>query len=127
MGAPTAGAAVRLALDHHYSPAIARQLRDLGHDVIAASDAGWERHDDATLLQLCAEQQRALLTDNVADFVVLARRWSIEGRGHLGLIFTSDASMPRSRRTIGRYVQALGELLDQRPDDDALRNQIQWL
>lgn len=118
---------MRLVLDHHYSPAIARQLRDLGHDVIAAVEAGWERQDDASLLELCAEQQRALLTNNVADFVALARRWSTGGLEHLGLVFTSDVSMPRSRHTIGRYVDALNQLLDRYPDDDALRGQIQWL
>lgn len=118
---------MKLALDHHYSRAIAEQLRLLGHDVVAAVEEGLEREDDESLLTICAEGARALLTNNVGDFVPIARRWAAEGRSHSGLIFTSDASMPRGRNTIGRYVAALDGLLRVRGADDALRDQVHWL
>jgi hypothetical protein len=118
---------VRLALDHHYSTVIARRLRERGYDVVAALEKGWEAEDDDPLLSLCVGEQRALLTNNVADFVVIARRWATQGRRHTGLIFTSDASMPRGKDTIGRYVEALNDLLLANSTDDAFVDRVQWL
>lgn len=118
---------MRLALDHQYSTRIAVQLRRHGHDVVAAIERGWQETEDEPLLALCLEEQRALLTNNVADFTVIARRWSAEGHCHSGLIFTSDSTMARSRHTIGRYVAALDALLEANPADEALADQVHWL
>ncbi len=118
---------MRLLLDHHYSPEIARRLRKRGHDVLAAMERRWEGEDDEALLTLCAGEQRALLTNNVRDFTVLARNWATGGRPHAGLVFTSDASLPRGRRTIGRYVSALDALLAANPGDDAFTDRVSWL
>lgn len=117
---------MRLALDHHYSTKIADQLRDRGHDVVAALERGWQLEEDEVLLALCHEERRALLTNNVADFVVIARLWAAEGRSHSGLIFTSDMSMPRSRNTVGRYVDALDQVLTSLRSDEAL-DRVLWL
>lgn len=118
---------MKLALDHHYSPKIAEQLRERGHDVVAVSERGWELEADDALLELCRGDHRGLLTNNVADFAVMARHWAAEGRSHAGIVFTSDTSMPRSRQTIGRYVQALDRLLRALPAEDALVDQVRWL
>lgn len=118
---------MRLALDHHYSTHIAFRLRERGHDVIAAVERGWEAEDDEPLLALCETDGRALVTNNVADFMVIARRWATQGRCHAGLIFTSDARMPRSRDTIGRYVEALNALLKANPAENAFTDRVHWL
>lgn len=118
---------MRLALDHHYSPLIADQLRKFGHDVVTAAERGWETEEDESLLALCEGEERALLTNNVGDFAVIARRWQGEGRAHHGLVFTSDSSLPRTRHTVGRYVGALDELLRTKLDDDALVDAVHWL
>ncbi|MHB8466074.1 MAG: DUF5615 family PIN-like protein [Acidimicrobiales bacterium] len=127
MGADAARAGVKLALDHHYSKAIAGELRKRGHDVVAAIERGWETEDDEDLLVICATEQRALLTNNVADFVTIVRRRAAEDLGHAGLIFTSDWSLPRSLSTIGRYVTALEELLRSNPQVDAFVDRVHWL
>ena len=118
---------MKLALDHHYSPQIAVQLRKRRCDVVAIVERGWEHEDDEPLLALCAGEDRALLTNNVSDFTVIARRWALQGRHHAGLIFTSDASLPRGRATIGRYVAALQTLIRANPADDGFTDRTHWL
>jgi hypothetical protein len=118
---------VKLALDHHYSPVVATQLRQRGHDVVAAIEQGWETEDDESLLTLCDGEERVLLTNNVADFAVIVRRWATEGRRHSGLIFTSDISLPRGRSTIGDYVSLLESLLNSNVRGDAFVDRVYWL
>ncbi len=118
---------MKLALDHHFSPAIAARLRERDHDAVAAIERGWATLDDEELLDVCRCEHRVLLTNDVADFVVLARRWSLEGRSHAGLVFTPDAGLPRSRPTIGRFVEALERLMVAHPDDRTFTHRILWL
>lgn len=119
---------MRLLLDEHYSAAIAVQLREAGHEVAAVQgDAALEDCDDAVLMQAAGTRGRALLTNNVRHFAPLAREWAARGEHHFGLIFTSDESMPRSRRTIGLYVERLDELLERHPGQEALRGRTLWL
>lgn len=63
----------------------------------------------------------------MADFSVIARRWAFEGRHHCGLVFTSDTSMPRSRGTIGTYVDSLQRLIRANPGEAAFVDRIHWL
>ncbi len=118
---------MKSALDHHYPIAVAEQLRRAGHDVVAAVERGWHREPDEGLLTCCAVEGRALLTNNVGDFVVIARNWAVRGQGHPGLVLTSDSSLPRTRANIGTYVTLLDALLRDRPADVALADQVHWL
>ena len=118
---------MRLGLDHHYSKLIAETLRDRGHDVVAAIEVGWEDEDDEPLLARCAAEKRVLLTNNVADFAVIARRWQADGRSHHGLWFTSDASLPRSRDMVGRYVELIDDLMRANPEEDSFVDRNHWL
>lgn len=95
--------------------------------MIAAIECGWETELDEALLELCEHERRALMTNSVADFATIIRQWSVQGRRHAGLIFTSDASMPRGRDTIGRYVESLEELLRSNPEDEAFADRVHWL
>lgn len=114
-------------LDHHYPTAIAHEFRLSGRDVGTAVERGWHREPDEALLRLCAGEQRTLLTSNVGDFMAIVRNWSVSGQHHAGLIFTSDASLPRTHAAIGRYVQLLEALLHDYPDSDEFVDRIHWL
>lgn len=118
---------MKLALDHHYPRAIAEQLRAAEHDVVAAIERDWHREQDEPLLGLCASEGRALVTNNVGDFTVIARRWAVSGQQHAGLIFTSDASLPRTRDAIGKYVELLDDLLRQNTGDAGFTDRVHWL
>ena len=119
---------MKLLLDEHYSPEIARQLRTKGHDVAAvAGRADLVGLSDDELLQRMAQERRAIMTNNVKDFMPLASRVAVAADHHYGLLFTSDRSMPRRSDAIGRFVDALEEFLQRRQGEDSYRNQVQWL
>jgi hypothetical protein len=119
---------VKLLLDEHFSPEIARQLRIRGHDVVAARESA-DLHGltDADLLASATANRRAIVTENVADFVELHRRAILRRRLHAGLVFTSPRRYPRTRRAIGRLVRALDALLIDHPQRDALRGEAWWV
>jgi len=119
---------VRLLLDEHYSPEIARQLRARDHDVVAVAErADLVGLSDEELLRRMAQEQRAIMTSNVKDFVPLTSRSAVEGNEHYGLLLTSDKSMPRRSDAIGRVVDALDAFLRCHQDKDSYCNQVQWL
>ncbi len=118
---------MRLLLDEHFSPEIARQLRALGHDAIAVRELHGRGLSDRDLLALATRQQRAIVTENVADFMELHRAASITQATHFGVVFTSSRQFPRTRRAIGRLVHALEALLNGHRSVDSLRDQTWWL
>jgi hypothetical protein len=119
---------VRLLLDEHYSPKIAAEHRKRGHDVVSAAERDELRGlGDRELWNLASAEGRALMTENVADFMPLVREVVAEGGRHSGVVFTSPRSLPRGPRTIGLYVKRLGSFLRERPADDSLGDQVYWL
>ena len=119
---------MRLLLDEHFSPEIARQLRSRRHDVQATV----ERPDlvslpDHELFARMTVERRAILTNNVPDYVKLFNAALGSGQAHYGLLLSDDRSMPRARNTIGLFVRVLDEFLQAHPAEDALRNQLRWL
>jgi hypothetical protein len=110
---------LRLLLDEHFSPEIARQLRDLGHDVIAVK----ERHDliarsDRAHFASMQDQCRAIVTQDLGDFRQLLKQAMNAGEKTYGLICV-PSRMSLRREATGRIVAALDHLLGDNPDDDA--------
>ncbi len=99
----------------------------MGHDAVAVVERGWHREPDEALHALCVAEQRTLLTNNVGDFMTIVRSWAVRGQQHGGLVFTSDASLPRTHATIGRYVKLLDALLREHPKPEEFVDRIRWL
>jgi predicted nuclease of predicted toxin-antitoxin system len=119
---------VKLLLDEMLAPAIARALRDRGHDVDAVSgQAGREGLSDADVMALARSQQRVVVTNNVRDF----RPLHVEavrpgGPGHCGVIFMSG-DYRRTKADSGRIVAALEARLAEYPGERDLANSELWL
>ncbi|MDQ3767900.1 MAG: DUF5615 family PIN-like protein [Actinomycetota bacterium] len=119
---------MRLLLDEHYSPTLAQELRDRGHDVVAVAErADLIAASDRALLEAGDREGRALVTNNVRHLVPIATQRLGAGESHAGLVLTSDRSLPRSMGAIGAFVSALDGLLAAHPASDALRDQTRWL
>jgi len=118
---------VRLLLDEYYSPKIADELCKRGHDVASATDRDVRGLGDRELWSLVFAEGRALMTENVADFMPLVREAGAAGERHFGIVFTSPRVLPRGLGTIGRSIELLDSFLSDRPADDALADQVHWL
>lgn len=118
---------MKLLLDELYADEIAEQLRAAGHDVQTVSERALKGIDDESLLVVCDRESRALMTNNVRDFVPLVRARAAAGHDHAGLLLTSDVSLPRHKGTIGRYVTLLAALMTAASADWALANQVRRL
>jgi predicted nuclease of predicted toxin-antitoxin system len=117
---------VRLLLDEMISPRIARQLREKGYDVQAI------KHDrpelagqaDNEIVRRMSAEQRAIVTNDVADFQLIHDRAMAAGDHHAGLVFTFDDAMPRSKASVPQWVENIAALPDEYRDDDSLRNRV---
>ena len=100
--------AARLLLDEMFPPAIAAELRELGHDVIAVADRPDLRaKPDEEIFAWASAERRWLLTENVKDFRPIMLRALQAGQPGCGLLFTSSRAFPRSRKNPGPLTRAL--------------------
>lgn len=119
---------MKLLLDEHYSQRIAEDLRAKGHDVTAVVELSTPTGlADRTLFTVARDGGRALVTENVRDFIPIVTELARIGASHAGLILTNPHRFPRPRHGIGRLVVALGDLLVAYPQDEALKDRIVWL
>lgn len=119
---------MRLLLDEMLSPAIARELRDRGHDVLAiAGHPGWVAPSDPEVMNLARTERRAVVTDNLRDCRPLhADAITPGGPGHLGMIFM-PGTYRRTRQDTGRIITAIEAKLAEYPGEEDLANGECWL
>ncbi len=104
---------MKLLLDEMWPPEIAARLRRRGHDVVGVAERPELRgRPDAIIFAAAQADGRAIVTENVLDYRVLAASEFQAGRSHCGLIFTSNHRFPRhDPRTMGRLIMTLDEML----------------
>jgi hypothetical protein len=90
----------RFLVDEMFPPAVARVLRDdYGHDAVHVFDVGLGAADDATVAATARSEGRAVVTENVADFV---------GERDVVLVFVLKRTSPPG----GGQADALAKILD---------------
>ncbi|MGN6330690.1 MAG: DUF5615 family PIN-like protein [Motilibacteraceae bacterium] len=99
---------MRLLLDEMLGPRVAPQLKDRGHDVAAVA----ERTDlralpDDAVLTVAQDEQRLLVTRNVADFARLHQQWLADERAHPGIVMLTTRAFRQDRGFVGALVTAL--------------------
>jgi Domain of unknown function (DUF5615) len=112
MNPPDAG----LLLDEMFSPVIAADLRQLGHDVIAVADRPDLRSkSDEEIFAWASAEKRWLVTENIKDFRPIMLRALSAGTPGGRLLFTSSRAFPRSRKNPGSLIRALDAWLTAGP------------
>ena len=110
---------MKLLLDEHLSPEIARQLRERGHDVVAVGErTDLRRRSDRVHFASLPDEQRAIVTRDLGDFRPLLVEALRRGSSTDGLVCVPER-FPLNRDGIGRLVAALSALLQAHPEVDA--------
>lgn len=92
---------MRLLLDEMHAVTVAVALRSDGLDVVAVTERPELRGlPDDEVLAAATDQGRAVVTENVQDFVPLATTWAADRRPHAGLVLTHPR---RFARATGAY------------------------
>ena len=106
---------VRLLLDEMWPPAVAEALRERGHDAMAVAEYPELRtKPDAVIFEQALREGWAIVTEDVADYRMLAAKARDDGREAPAFVFTSPRAWPRGRQPmIGRLVTALDALLNE--------------
>lgn len=110
---------MKLYLDEHLSPLLARMLRERGIDCLPAIEAGNLGQSDEAQLTYAASQGRVLLTFDRADFLALAAQWAERGQTHAGLILSRQGAASELLRPLLHLIALRGK--------DDLHNHILWL
>jgi predicted nuclease of predicted toxin-antitoxin system len=120
---------LKLLLDAMFEHEIARQLRRRGHDVLVATERpAWADLTDPELFAVAQGETRAVVTENVGDFVQLDARYRARSRSHHGIILTTDRRFRRGTAgSTGRLVLALDRLLRTPEGWPTGDNRIIWL
>jgi predicted nuclease of predicted toxin-antitoxin system len=113
---------LRLLLDEHLAPAIARQLRARSHDVVTVGEAGLAGVPDERVLAWAVRERRAVVTNNIRDFRPLHAESLKTRSAHCGIVLVPTSKYNLRRDQLGPLVSALNEFLASSPADDALQD-----
>lgn len=122
---------MRLLLDEMISAAVAEQLRARSHEVTSVQDPALTHLrgvEDYFVFEHAANERRAVVTDNVEDFLRCHRRRIDAWDHHHGLLLLTNRAFPRHRHDT--FVRALIAALEvdlgrHQEDDDT--SWIRWL
>ena len=112
---------LRLLLDEHISPDVARGLRRTGRKIAVHALAEWDNgsflgQGDEAILREAAAQGLTLATYDRRTIPPLLKAWAEAGLKHGGVIFVDEKTI--SPADIGALVRALRELVHEAGDWD---------
>jgi Domain of unknown function (DUF5615) len=119
---------LKLLIDEHYPPSIAEQLRERGHDAVAVQEeADLRGMTDPDLFAEAQHRKCTVVTENVADYMLLDAEYRARHVAHWGLVLTSHRTFPRGKTsTVGALVTALDELMQEAASEDR-SSRVIWL
>jgi uncharacterized protein DUF5615 len=119
---------VKLLLDEMYPARLARALRERGADAEGVDERSPLRGlSDEELLVVAAGEGRALVSENVADFMRLYGEWGAADRRHAGIVVALSSRFSRTPAGYEVLADSLVELCAQRPGDEALADAVHFL
>ena len=122
---------MKLLIDDCFGPEVARRLRDeRDQDAVSALEhAGLRGKADRDLFEAAQSDGRALVTENVVDYMPIVLECETERRTHHGLVFTSAERFPRGDpETPERLAEALDALVRERVGHKkAVESPVCWL
>ena len=119
---------MRLLFDEMYPARLALGLRERDLDAEAVDERPPLRGlADEELLVIAAAEGRALVTENVADFMRLYGEWGGSGRSHAGIVIALSGRFSRTPAGYQALVAALVDLSSEWSGPEALANAVHFL
>ena len=92
---------LKLLLDEHISPQVARGINRISKEVSVVPTVDWEQGrflgvGDELILEQAARQALTLVTYDRKTIPVILKLWAEIGRHHAGIIFVDEKSIPPS-------------------------------
>lgn len=117
-----AGLGVRVYTDEMISSALSVELRKRGYDALSCHEAGRsnQRLSDPAQLAVAASEGRAILTENVRDYVPLDVQRKRRSRTHAGIMLYADDP------PLGELLRRVIAHLDAFPSD-VQRDTVLWI
>ncbi len=109
----------RIYLNEHLSQRLAEQLREYGFDVVSSHEAMMLSASDEKQLDYACNEQRAVLTFNISDYIRLHQEYVEANRAHYGIIVSTEVPI---HILIHRLLRLLNSL-----SQEELKNQVIWL
>ena len=110
---------MRLLLNAHISPSIARQLQRAGVDAVAARDwhdGNYRTAPDGQILAAASAEERVLVTYDLRTIPLLLKEWAETGQRHRGVILIDEKTLRPS--DVGGLLRALQTLANDRGEQD---------
>lgn len=112
---------LKLLLDEHISPKVARGLRKHNSDIVVWYMTEWEwgrflGQPDDLCLQAARLQDLTLVTYDCSTIPSILKVWAEEGRSHSGVIFIDEKTI--APNDIGSLVRALLQIVLEASDWD---------
>jgi len=119
---------VKLLLDEMYPARLARALRERDADAEGVDERSPLRGlADEELLVIAAREGRAIVSENVADFMRLYGEWGAAGRRHAGIVIALSSRFSRTPAGYEVLVDSLVALCAQRSEGEALVDAVHFL
>lgn len=100
---------MKLYLDENISPRVADKLRARGLDAVSAYEVGNTRLDDRAQLRYAAQDGRAIVTSDVADFVELAAEAVAANTQHAGIILVPSSFRADEFEAIAKGIERVAQ------------------
>lgn len=118
---------MKLLLDEMYPARLARALREQSIDAEGVDERSPLRGlADEELLVVAAREGRALVSENVADFMRLYGEWGASGRRHPGIVIALS-SLLADPAGYEALVDALVELCEKHAGAEGLSDAVHFL
>jgi hypothetical protein len=108
---------LKLLLDEMYPPGLADVLRAAGVDARTVVELAMAGSSDPVIFAAAIADERALLTENVADFARISAEHVGAGQHHAGVLIALSSRFSRRAAGIGPLVAAVRDIADQQLTD----------
>jgi len=110
---------ISLYLDEDVRVLLAEVLRHRGYDVVHVLETKKTGKSDEEQLVYAVEHKMALLSHNIKDFKMLAKKYEMQGIRHYGIIISEQISFKELLRRTLKFLS--------RESKESIKNQLIWL